>query len=92
MVAGAPAVRMGLGARADGVARGLGGEVLDEGVAVEVDQVVAVVEVVGLAAEETAVWFSGGSWVESEAEETERGTTGGPGRRGRALVTGSCGQ
>ena len=91
-VGGAPAVGTGLGARVDGVARGLGGDVLDEGVVVEVDEVVVVVEVVEWEAEETDVGDGGWSRPESEVEETHVGDRGGPGRRGRALAAGSCRQ
>ena len=44
----------------DGVARGLGGGVLGEGVVAEVDEVVVVVEVVESEAEETDVGDGGG--------------------------------
>ena len=51
-----------LGARLGGVPRALGGCVMDEDVLVAVDEVVVVVEVVELEAEERAVGDSGGSW------------------------------
>ena len=75
--AGAPTVQTGSGARMDGVARGLGDGVLDEGVVVGVDEVVVVVEVVQSAAEETHVRDAGGSHPESEAEEIDVGDGGG---------------
>ena len=52
-VAGAPAVETGVEAGLGDVARGFGGDVLDEGVVVEVDEVIVVVVVVELEAEET---------------------------------------
>ena len=91
-VAGGPAVGTELGARVDGVARGLGGGVLDEGVVVVVDKVVVLVEVVESEAEEIDVGDGGASRVESEVEKTDVGDGGGPGQQGRVLVAGSCGQ
>ena len=72
-VAGAPAVETGSGAIADGVAGGLGGCVLDEGVVMEVDEVVVVVEVVESAAEQMDIGDGGGSRAGSDAEETDMG-------------------
>ena len=60
--AGLLAVGAGLGARWGGVPRGLRGGVLDEDVAVTVDEVVVVVEVVESEAEERAVGDGGGPW------------------------------
>ena len=60
-VAGAPAVGMGLVARLGDAARDLGRGVLDEGVVVEVDEVVVMVEVVASEADETDVGDKGGS-------------------------------
>ena len=59
-VAGAPPVGTGLGACLGDFAHRLGGGVLDEDVVVEVDEVLVVVEVVELEAEETDVGDGGG--------------------------------
>ena len=59
--AGLLAVWVGLEARLGGVPRGLGGGVLDEDVVVVVGDVVVVVEVAELEAEERAVGDGGGS-------------------------------
>ena len=62
--AAVPTAGMGFGARVGGVARGLGGGVPGEGVVVEVDEVVVVVQVVDSEAEETDVGDAGaGCWV-----------------------------
>ena len=60
--AGLLAVGTGLGARLGGFPRGLGGRVLDKDVAVVVDKVVVVVEVVESEAEKRAVDDGGGPW------------------------------
>ena len=65
--AGSLAVGTGLGARLGGFPRGLGGGVLDEDVAVVVDEVVVVVEVVESEAEERAVGDGGGPWAAGRA-------------------------
>ena len=57
------AVGAGLGARLEGVPRGLGGGELNEHVVVVMDEVVVVVEVVGSEANERAVGDGRGSWV-----------------------------
>ena len=61
-VAGGLAVGTGLGGCLGGFPRGLGGGVLDKDVVVVADEVVLVVEVVELEAEETDVGDGGGSW------------------------------
>ena len=66
----------GFGASLDGVARGWGGGVLDEGVAVEVHEVVVAVEVIKSEAEETNTGEGGESRVESEVVETDVGDGG----------------
>ena len=60
--AGLLAVGTGLGARLGGVPRGLWGGMLDEDVAVVLDEVVVVVEVLESEAEERAVGDGGGPW------------------------------
>ena len=60
-VAGALAVRTGLGARKGGFPCGLGGGVLDEDIVVSADEVLVVVEVVGSKAEDRDVGDGGGS-------------------------------
>ena len=81
-----------MGACVDGVPRGFGGGLLGEAVIVEVDEVVVVVEVVESEAEETYVGEGRGLGCQRRLRRQAWGNAGGPGRQGRVLVAGSCGQ
>ena len=75
-VLGTLVAMMGFRAHSGGIARSLGGGVLCEGVVVEVDEVVVVVEVVELGWEALVEEVEGFDWEDVEAEETDVGDAG----------------